>query len=55
MGSRAGVHLRGMIIVAVGGSCKILQVSNHYTPPSDVGMCRGQPVMLSYIPFPPCL
>jgi hypothetical protein len=55
LGSRAGVHLRRMIIIAVGGSCKIVQVSNHCKPPSDVGMCKGQPVMLFYVPFPPCL
>lgn len=30
-GGRAGVHLGTvMIIVASGGSCKVLQVSNHY-------------------------
>lgn len=44
--SRARVHLRGMIIVTIGGSCKILQVSNHCNPSSDVGMCREQPVLL---------
>lgn len=44
VGSRARVHLSRMVIVSSGGSCKILQVSNHCGPTSDVGMCRGQPV-----------
>jgi hypothetical protein len=37
-GTGTGVHLSRMIIIASGGSCKILQVSD-YIPTSDVGMC----------------
>jgi ABC-type uncharacterized transport system fused permease/ATPase subunit len=47
----AGMHLGAMIIVASCGSCKILQVSDHY---SFVRRMNGvQPVLLFYIPFPP--
>ena len=53
LGSRTRVHLRRMIVVAIGGSCKILQVSNHCNPWSDVGMCREQLVLLLYVPFLP--
>lgn len=49
--SLTGMHLGTMIIVASCGSCKILQVSNHY---SFVRRMNGvQPVLLFYIPFPP--
>ena len=37
LGGRAGVHLRGMVIVTAGGSCKILQVSNHCKLPVKYG------------------
>lgn len=47
----AGVHLRGMIVIASSISCKMLQVSYHY---SFVRRMNGaQPVLLFYIPFPP--
>ena len=47
----AGVHLGTMIVVACCSSCKILQVSDHY---SIVRRMNGaQPVLLFYIPFPP--
>jgi hypothetical protein len=46
-----GMHLGAMIIIASCGSCKILQVSDHY---SFVRRMNGvQPVLLFYIPFPP--
>ena len=51
LGSRARVHLRGMIIVAIGGSYKILQVSKHYTPRSEMSMCKEQVVKLALPTF----
>jgi len=47
----ARMHLGAMIVVTSCGSCKILQVSDHY---SCVRRMNGvQPVLLFYIPFPP--
>jgi hypothetical protein len=41
LGSRARVHLRRMIVVTIGGSCKIMQVSNHCKLSSNVGVWRN--------------
>lgn len=51
---RRSVHLSGMIVIARGGSCKILQVSN-YCFSGQMWVCGETTIYrCCYIPLPPC-